>query len=104
MDKKDKNIVDKFLDNYEAISNNRVRYKRIYQKPSKFKSIIGFIFSIILTIMMLLMFVAKLMYFVLLLGVILTGVYYGINLFTEKGIGLPKRIPINENEDREESE
>lgn len=96
MENREKNIVDKFLDNYESISNNQVRYKRIYQRPSKFKSFVGFVFSVVLLIMLLFMFVFKLLYFVIIIGVSIAVIYFGVNLFTDKGIGLPKNVPVVE--------
>lgn len=101
MENKEKNIIDKFLDRYEDINNSNIRYKKVYQRPSKFKSLMGFIFSLFVLIILLSMFVFKLLYLILVIGVILTSLYYGINLFTKKGIGLPKSIPV-EDEDREE--
>lgn len=99
MDNKEKNIVDKFLDKYETITNNQVRYKKVYQRPSKVKSLMGFVFWGILFVLLLFMFVFSLLYLVIMILVFLAVLYYGINLFTEKGFGLPKRVPVDENDD-----
>lgn len=97
MDKKDKNIVDKFLDLYEKEDN--YRYKKIYVRPSKFKSIVGFIFSLIFLILLFTLFTPKPIYFVLLLGDLLIVLYYGCNLFTKNGIGLPKKVLVYEDDE-----
>lgn len=99
MNNKEKNILDKFLDGYESYSNNNVRYKKIYVKPKKSKCIVGFGFSCILLVILLFMFVFDLLYFVIFIGVLLNALYYGINLFTEKGIGMPKRVPVTDDID-----
>ncbi len=96
MENKEKNIVDKFLDGYEQANNDKVIYKRVYQRPSKIKAIVGFVFSLIIFIILIRYFVFKLLYFVILLGDLSFLSYYGLNLFTEKGFGLPKTIPVIE--------
>lgn len=94
MDNNEKNIVDRFLDGYEYANSEKTCYKRVYQKPSKIKSIIGFIFSLIFLIILIRLFVFKILYFVILIGDLAVCSYYGINLFTKKGIGLPKTIEV----------
>ncbi len=94
MDNNEKNIVDKFLDGYEYANSERKCYKRVYQKPSKIKAIIGFIFSLIFFIILIRLFVFKILYFIILIGDIVVCSYYGINLFTKKGIGLPKTVEV----------
>lgn len=99
MGKKDKNMLDIFLDNYGT--EKKVKYKRVYVKPDKNKCIRGFIFSLIFLIILLFIITFSFMYFLLLLGDLLIFLYYTINLFTERGIGLPKIVPYYE-EDFEE--
>lgn len=94
MEKKDKNMLDIFLDNYGT--ERKVNYKKVYVKPSRRKCIMGFIFSLIFLIILLFIITFSLMYFLLLLGDLLIFLYYTINLFTEKGIGLPKVVPYYE--------
>lgn len=96
MDNNEKNVVDKFLDGYEYANNERTVYKRVYQRPSKFKAICGFIFCLIFFIILVRFFVFKVLYFVILLFDIAVLSYYGINLFTKNGIGLPKTIEVRE--------
>lgn len=97
-----KGIVDKFLEGYDKYNNSNIRteYRRIYVKPSKLRSGFGFGFSLIFFILLLTMFTFNLVYFLLLFGSLIIVVYYGINLFTDKGIGLPRtvEVPIIEDE------
>ncbi len=97
MENKDKNVFDKFLDNYER-ANVKQEYEKVYQRPSKFKSIVGFSFSFIIFILLLFMFVFDWLYFFLLLFDVAICIFYGINLFTEKGIGLPKYVMVEKKE------
>lgn len=98
MDNKDRNIIDKFLDNYEKQNDSNLVYKRVYVKPSKFKTIIGFIFSFGFLIILIRFFTRKPFYFVLLIGDILAFIYYSLNLFTKKGLPLPKTVAVEESE------
>lgn len=96
MDNKDKNIIDKFLDGYEKSSNTQRVYTRVYERPSKLKSLVGFIFSLLCFIILIRLFVFKMLYFVILIFNLLILAFYSINLFTEKGIGLPKTVEMIE--------
>ena len=101
-----KGIVDKFLDGYDKHSNKETELRRIYVKPTKFRSGFGFVFSTIFFILLLTMFSFNLVYFLLLFGSLGIAIYYGINLFTEKGIGLPRTVEVpveyGEKEQKEE--
>lgn len=99
MTNKDKNIVDKFLDSYEDYNNHRVKYKRIIVRPSKFNTVIGFIFSFGFFIILIRFFIVKPFYFIFLIGDILSLIYYSLNLFTKKGFGLPKTVIVEDEED-----
>lgn len=99
-----KNIIDKFLETYEYGNNNQNVYKRIYQRPTKFKSIVGFIFCLIILIVLIILFVPKVIYFVLVLGDLIILAFYGINVFTKKGIGLPKTVLVKQEEKVEDSD
>ncbi len=106
------NIIDKFLDRVEKEANKKIVYQRIYQRPSKAKSIIGFIASLAFFIVMLGLFSFSGFFFLLFISDIIILIFYGVNVFTEKGIGLPKTIAIElpseeemqeiENEEEEE--
>lgn len=101
-----KGIVDKFLDGYDKYSNKETELKKIYVKPTKFRSVIGFVFSALFFILLLTVFTFSLVYFLLLIGSLSVAVYYGLNLFTEKGMGLPRtvEVPVNSEENRQEIE
>ncbi len=94
MNDKNKNIVDKFLDIYDEQNSNGAQYQKIYVRPSKTASFIGFVVSLFIFIIILSIFSLNIMFFLMFficLGVLL---YYGINLFTKKGIGLPRTIVV----------
>ena len=106
MDNQEKNIVDKFLDVYDKNSNKKTEYRRIYVKPTKLRSLIGFVFGLIMFIIVLGFFAFDLMYFLLFFGCLIVTIYYGINLFTEKGIGLPRTVvvPVEEEKKTEDND
>ena len=85
------NLIDYFLDNYESIPEE---YERVYEKPKKSKCIIGFIGSIIFLLALIPFASLNSLFFVLLIGDLLLIAFYGINLFTEKGIKLPKTVKV----------
>jgi len=95
-----KNIVDKFLDAYESQNTKNVEYVRTFKRPSKVKSIFGFIVSLIFFVILIRLFTLQIVYFFLLIGDVLILIFYGINVFTKKGIGLPKMV-VKENENIE---
>ena len=92
----EENIIDKFLNRYDMINNYSGNYQKIYKKPSKIKSIIGFISSLALLLILIRFFVFKLIYFMMLIPVILVFIYYAVNLFTKKGIGMPTFVQYKE--------
>ena len=94
MNPNDKNVFDKFLDKYEEVTNNTPTKVRVYQRPSKIKCILNFILSIAI-FLGLIFFVGiylNIFYFLILLLDILFGAFYGYNLFSEKGIGVPTYV------------
>ena len=102
----DKNRLDMFLEGLTKEGNKKIIYEKVYIRPTKFKSIIGFIASLIFFIILLGLFTFSVMYFVLLIGNILILLFFSINTFTEKGIGLPKNIAyvVSEEEDNQGEE
>lgn len=98
MNNKERNIVDKFLDVYDKQSTSNVEYKRIYVKPTKGASLLGFIVSLILFIIIVGFFSFSFMYFLLFFGCLVVVIYYGLNLFTEKGFGLPRTVAVPKSE------
>lgn len=91
-----KGVVDKFLDSYDNYNTkkNSTQLITVYVRPTKFKSIVGFLFSLIMFVLLLTMFSFNLIYFLMLFGSLGVAVYYGINLFTPNGIGIPKTIEV----------
>lgn len=102
MDNKNKNVIDKFLDGYEDYNEQKVVYKKVYEKPSKFKTAVGFIFSFGFFILLIRFFLLKPFYFILLIGDILALIYFSLNLFTKKGFSLPKVIAVKEEKEQVE--
>ena len=102
----DRNNIDKFIDGFNEASKKKVVYERVYVRPTKFKSIIGFVASLIFLVILVGLLTFNVMYFVLLIGNIIILIYFSINTFTEKGIGLPKTIavPIIDEEEEEVEE
>jgi len=98
----DKNNLDRFLEGLTTEGNKKIHYEKIYVRPSKLKSVIGFIASLIFLIIMIGLFTLSVMYFVLLIGTVLILVFFSVNAFTEKGLGLPKTIAYVEEEEEEE--
>jgi len=101
------NIVDKFLDRVEKEANKKIVYQRVYMRPSKVKSVIGFIVSLICFIVMIGLFSFTIFFWVLFLLNIVLLLFYAVNAFTEKGIALPKTIAVelpDEEEDSSEEE
>ncbi|MGN1371761.1 MAG: hypothetical protein ACI4XM_05770 [Candidatus Coprovivens sp.] len=105
MDNKNR-IVDKFLDKYAERSSRKTELVKVYVKPAKWRSCVGFIISTIFFLLLLTIFTIKFYYFVMLFVSLIIAIYYGINLFTEKGLGLPRTIEVvvEEDDSIEESE
>lgn len=106
MNNNEKNIFDKFLDNYDKLNSkrNKFGYQKVYTKPTKIRCIIGFIFSLIFLILLIRLFVFKLLYFVILIIDLLILLYYSLNLFTKKGFPLPVTIRVDTESNKEETE
>jgi hypothetical protein len=100
----EKNGIDKFIEGFNEGSKKKVVYERVYVRPTKIKSILGFIASLIFLVILVGLLTFNVMYFVLLIGNIIILIYFSINTFTEKGIGLPKTIAIPVEEEEEEIE
>ncbi len=103
-DKKDKNIIDKFLEGY-AVANEKSKYnayKRIYQKPAKGKCIGGFIFSAFIMLFLIRSFRINFMFLLIFFTDLVIVLFYGINLFTRKGIPIPKYVKASEYTDNDD--
>lgn len=93
---KKKNVVDKFLDLMYSQSLNNTEKKKIYYRPTKKKALIGFIISLFFMLIMLFHFLKfSFIFFLLILGDSIALLYYGINLFTKKGLLIPKYIYVD---------
>lgn len=90
------NLFDKFLDRYDAYNerNRRIEYRRIIKKPPMFECVLGFGFSFLILVVLIIYFSPTKMYFVILIGDLLFLAYYGVNLFTKKGFGLPATVAV----------
>ena len=93
-----KNKLDVFLELYENSGKSKRRLKKIYYKPSLGKCIFGFLFSFLFFLILLFVFgfQIKFMYFLLLFGDGIILFYYGVNLFSKKGIYLTKYVEEKE--------
>lgn len=99
----EKNNLDRFLEGLTSEGNKKIAYDKVYERPSKAKSVIGFIISLIVLVILIGLFTLSVMYFVLIIGDVLLLVFFGVNAFTDKGIGLPKTIAyVVEDEEPEE--
>ena len=89
-----KNKLDKLLDFYEESGKRKSNLKKIYYKPSSGRSIFGFFFSFLFLIILFFVFGFqwRFMYLLLLFGDGIILFYYSMNLFTKRGIYLPKYI------------
>lgn len=91
-----KNVFDTFLEKYDEYASKRSVEIEEYYRPSKLKCIFGFGFSLVFFIIMLGLFNFSIIYFVILIGTILCLLYYGLNLFTEKGFVVKKKYSVPE--------
>ena len=101
---RDKNNLDLFLEGLTEEGRKKIVYEKTYVRPSKAKSIFGFILSLATLIILVGLLTFNVMYFVLLIGNILILIFFSINTFTEKGLGLPRTIAyvLDDEEDKEE--
>ncbi len=102
-----KNIVDSFLDKYEEMSSKKKVNIETYYRPSKAKCIFGFIFCLIFMFILIRIFAFNIVFFVIFFGDLVCLIYFGLNLFTEKGFVIKQkyRVPehyLNQEEDEEE--
>lgn len=80
-----------------------VEQEKIYYRPSKFKTIFGFSFSLIIMIILLRMgFQLTVIYLTLFLGDLVILAYYALNLFTKEGFLLPKYVKKDKSDQDEE--
>lgn len=100
----EKNKYKKFIKNILE-KDEIVEHKKVYYKPSKIKLIFGFIFSLIIMIILLRIgFQFTMMYLLIFLGDLVILSYYVINLFTKEGILLPKYVKVKKDSSSKEEE
>ena len=100
MDNKEKNIVDKFLDTYDKYNSKQVEYRRVYIRPTKVKSVICFIFSLIFFILLLTIFTFNFMYFLLFFCYLVVLIYFGSYVFTDYGLCNSTTIEVSVNKEK----
>lgn len=93
-------FIKKILEN----SKPPKEYERVYYKPQKWKSLIGFVFSLIFlgALLFVFSFNVNIYFIILFIGVVVVCAYYGINLFTKSGFLLPKFVLKKEDKNVEE--
>lgn len=107
MNENNKNIFDKFLDTYDKYNAKKKVNVETYYRPSKAKCIFGFIFCLIFFIILIRIFNFSLMYLFLFIGDLICLVYFGLNLFTERGFVIKQKHYVPEEyliQDEEEDE
>lgn len=95
---KENGFFDKFIEAYDKHASKKTEYRRYVVKPSKAKCIFGFIFSLVFFVIILSLFSFNFTYFIFFFGSLAVVLYYGINLFTKKGIGIVQtfEVPVEE--------
>ena len=91
-----KNIVDSFLDKYEEMSSKKKVNIETYYRPSKAKCIFGFIFCLIFMLILIRIFTINIVFFVIFFGDMACLIYFGLNLFTEKGFVIKEKYRVPE--------
>ncbi len=102
--KNNKNIIDRFLEGYADANEDSKQsiYKRVYQKPSKIKCILGFTISALIMLFLIRLFNLKFMFLLIFFGDLAVLLFYGLNLFTKKGIAIPKYVKKDEYTDNDD--
>lgn len=93
-----KNKIDNFLEFVEKRGNDNKKVKRVLYKPNKFKALRGFVFSLLILIACIILFFKSFWGIVIIIFDLLILIYYGINLFTKNGLGIYKKVYIDEEE------
>lgn len=105
-----KNLFDKFLDTYDNLSSKKKVNVETYYRPSKAKCIFGFIFCLIFLLILLRIFHFSIIYLVIFIGDLICLLYFGLNLFTEKGFVVkqkhyvPEEYLVQDDDEEEEKE
>lgn len=91
-----KNVLDSFLDKYEEINSTKKVDVETYYRPSKAKSIFGFIFCLIFMIILIRIFTFNIVFFVIFFGDLMCLIYFGLNLFTKNGFVIKQKYRVSE--------
>lgn len=96
MEDNNKNIFDSFLDKYEEMNSKKKVNVETYYRPSKAKSIFGFIFSLIFMFILIRIFVLNIIFLFIFIGDLLCLLYFGLNLFTKNGFVVKQKYYVSE--------
>ena len=99
-----KEKVDKFLSYLEKKGDEKVDYERVVVKPSKNRATVGFIISLLVFISCLFLLLGSVFGYIITFIVFIFVVYYGVNVFGKKGIGIYKYVPVVKEEPEEKFE
>lgn len=91
-----KNLIDNFLDKYDEYSAKKKVNVETYYRPSKVKCIFGFIFCLVFFLILLRIFHFSIIYLVIFIGDLVCLLYFGLNLFTEKGFVVKQKYYVSE--------
>jgi len=100
---KKKNKIDDFLDFYKRVSDDKIEYTRIYERPSKVKCLLYFIFTLLLLLIAIRYLLgAPIVFIIFVIIDLLVCLYYGYNLFSKKGFIMGRTIKVKKEEDKDE--
>lgn len=91
-----KNVFDTFLEKYDEYSSRKKVDIETYYRPEKGKCIFGFVFCLLFFFILIRVFTFSIVYFVILIGDFICLLYFGINLFTKKGIVIRRKHSVPE--------
>lgn len=92
--KKYKGIFNKYFD------KANVEYERVYVRPSRLKSLITFVFNVVLLIVLIRIgFKIQPIYLCIFIVNFAILIFNGINVFTKDGIRIPKYVEIKKEDD-----
>lgn len=91
-----KNLFDTFLEKYDEYSCKKKVDIETYYRPSKGQCIFGFGFSLLFFLIFIRVFTFSIIFFVILIGDLLCLLYFGVNLFTKKGLVIRRKHSVPE--------
>lgn len=102
-----KNLIDSFIEKYDEYNSKKKVKVETYYRPSKAKSIFGFVFCLIFFLILLRIFHFSVIYLVIFIGDLVCLLYFGLNLFTKNGFVVKQKFSVPEEylmEDEEQEE